>query len=55
MSRAETLLILAILTLTLAGVLASPVWTPTLIVLGGCIAARGWKRADIDELLRWFA
>ncbi|GGO22048.1 hypothetical protein [Deinococcus humi] len=55
MTRTDALLILAIVVLALAGVADSPVWSPTLIVLGVGTAAWGWKRADVDDLLRLFA
>ncbi|QLG11029.1 hypothetical protein HLB42_09765 [Deinococcus sp. D7000] len=51
----ELLFFLAIALLVLAGVLASPVLSPALIVAGAGAGRVAWVRADRDELLRRFA
>ncbi|MFK7601860.1 hypothetical protein ACI3L1_06575 [Deinococcus sp. SM5_A1] len=55
MNRADTLLILTVLLLALAGVVSSNLWSPALIVLGLMVGRVAWKLKDREELLRLFA
>lgn len=51
----ELLLLLAIGLWVLAGVLALPVLSPALILVGAGLGRWAWVRADREELLRLFA